>query len=80
MRFRTRITELLGIDYPILQGGMRLAALVPSPGVNLTRYHGGSCGQSGYNERIQALETRNDGGSVLVRTGRGNAKGARATD
>jgi Nitronate monooxygenase len=26
MRFRTRITELLGIDYPILQGGMRWAA------------------------------------------------------
>ncbi len=24
--FRTRITELLGIDYPILQGGMRWAA------------------------------------------------------
>src|SRR5512134_2729349 len=26
MKFRTRITELLGIDYPILQGGMRWAA------------------------------------------------------
>ena len=26
MAFRTRITELLGIDYPIVQGGMRWAA------------------------------------------------------
>jgi len=26
MKFRTRITDLLGIDYPILQGGMRWAA------------------------------------------------------
>ncbi len=26
MKFKTRITELLGIDYPILQGGMRWAA------------------------------------------------------
>src|SRR5260370_12761489 len=26
MKFKSRITELLGIDYPILQGGMRWAA------------------------------------------------------
>src|ERR1700730_9327196 len=26
MKFNTRITDLLGIDYPILQGGMRWAA------------------------------------------------------
>jgi nitronate monooxygenase len=29
MTFRTRITELLGIDYPIVQGGMRWAARAP---------------------------------------------------